>query len=630
MKLIAENSTVPVYCSWGFKSNTGVLGGNILSGYKQGEISAKVARRLLVNDAEENIPAIQQAPLVYNFDYNALNRFNIDKSRLPQNSVIHNKPHSFYDEHKRLIWSTLFVGFCLVSFIILLFINIERRKRAEVGLKKAHDNLDQKVKKRTAELTKSNELLKEEIQERKQAENALEKSEKFLTETGLMAKVGGWTFNAKTHDVFFTEEINRIYEMPLDHKPSLEEAINYFHPGDRPKLETAIQKALEHGEPYNMEIRFITAKGKHLWTHTICKPIIVDGKTVKLTGTFQDITERKHVEKALRTSEAKYRTMMETMIDATYIVSSDFRIEYLNSAMKKRIGYDAMGEFCHKKIHGLDEKCPWCIHEKVMKGEQISIEVVSPKDNKTYHSSSSPIVHTDGSVSNLTVSRDLTQRMEAEERIKTSLKEKEILLQEIHHRVKNNMQVITSLLNIQANGIKNKKYADMFKESQERIRSMAIVHEILYQTDNFADINLKEYIKALLNSLYRSYKSKPDKIKLTIEVEDVSIELESAIPCGLIINELVSNALKYAFPEEREGKIRVALNSINENEILLEVSDNGVGIPEELDIRNTESVGLYLVKILAENQLEGKIELSRIDGTNFLIKFEKCRYQSKR
>ncbi len=153
----------------------------------------------------------------------------------------------------------------------------------------------------------------EDITERKQVDEALRKSDALLIETGRMAKIGGWEVDAKTLEVIWTEETYRIHEVPLDQKPPLQEAINFYHPDDRPKLETAIQKALEHGEPYDMEIRFITAKGKNLWTHTICKPIIVDGKTVKLSGTFQDITERKQAEEELQ----KRMNELETFYRAT-------------------------------------------------------------------------------------------------------------------------------------------------------------------------------------------------------------------------------------------------------------------------------------------------------------------------
>ena len=178
------------------------------------------------------------------------------------------------------------------------------------------------------------------ITDRKRAEEALEDSEALLAQTGRMAKVGGWAIDTKTLEVTWTEETYRIHEVPLGHKPPLEEAINFFHSDDRPKLETAIKKALEQGEPYDMEVRFITAKGRPLWTHTICKPIIVEGKAVKLTGTFQDITEQKQAEEALRESEEKYRTTLRSTPDTVAISRvEDGRFLELNDGFTRMFGY---------------------------------------------------------------------------------------------------------------------------------------------------------------------------------------------------------------------------------------------------------------------------------------------------
>jgi len=152
---------------------------------------------------------------------------------------------------------------------------------------------------------------------------------------------------------------------------------------------------------------------------------------------------------------------------------------------------------------------------------------------------------------------------------------------------------------------------------------MALIHEKIYNTKNLADVDFKGYAKSLAISLFKCYKTGSGRIALKIEVGDVSLRLESAIPCGLIINELVSNSLKYAFPEGRAGDIRVAFNSINEDELVLEVSDNGIGMLEKMDFRNTDSLGLHLVTILSEDQLHGTIELNRTDGTDFQIRFKK-------
>lgn len=211
-------------------------------------------------------------------------------------------------------------------------------------------------------------------------------------------------------------------------------------------------------------------------------------------------------------------------------------------------------------------------------------------------------------------------RKQAEEEIRKSLNEKEVLLREIHHRVKNNMQIISSLLRLQSQNIKDKNYSQLFDESQNRITSMLLVHEKLYQSKNLSKINFNEYIKEMVNGLFQSYGEYSGRIKLNIEVPEVSLGINSAIPCGLIINELVTNSLKYAFPEGKKGEISIIFHKIGE-EIEMIISDNGIGIPEDFDFRNAESLGLKLVSILAEGQLKGEVNLNCDKGTEFRIKF---------
>jgi two-component sensor histidine kinase len=201
--------------------------------------------------------------------------------------------------------------------------------------------------------------------------------------------------------------------------------------------------------------------------------------------------------------------------------------------------------------------------------------------------------------------------------MEASLKEKEVLLQEIHHRVKNNMQIISSILKLQSSVIKNKRALEIFKSSQSRIKSMALIHEKLYKSKDFTRIDFSNYVQSLSNDLFRVYGINQDVVKLNIDIKDVLLDINTAIPCGLIINELVSNSLKHAFPDGRKGKIKIAMFSLNTNEMALTVSDNGVGIPEEIDIRSTKSLGLHLITILAEDQLQGKIKLDKTKGTKF-------------
>ena len=193
-----------------------------------------------------------------------------------------------------------------------------------------------------------------------------------------------------------------------------------------------------------------------------------------------------------------------------------------------------------------------------------------------------------------------------------------MLLKETHHRVKNNLQIVSSLLNLQSKYIKDEEAREKLKESQNRVKAMALIHEKLYQSVNLAGINFAEYIKSLLNDLLYSYRTNPN-VKLTIDVGDVLADIDKAIPCGLIVNELVLNSLKYAFPEGEGGEIRIALSSDN-NSCRLMISNNGVPFPEDLDFRNVKSLGLQLACALVD-QLKGTIELDRSGGTEFRITF---------
>ena len=233
-----------------------------------------------------------------------------------------------------------------------------------------------------------------------------------------------------------------------------------------------------------------------------------------------------------------------------------------------------------------------------------------------------PIIKEDGSIDELScIAHDITEKKVAEKSLKESLAEKEVLLKEVHHRVKNNMQVISSILNLQSAYVKDPGTLQILKESQNRIKSMAFIHESLYTNKDFSRINFSEYITNLVHNLFRTYDVFDDTIKLELNIDKIYLNLDLAIPCGLIMNELISNSLKYAFDIHRGGIIKIMLTLENEF-VKLEVGDNGVGIPESIDIENTQTLGLQLISSLVE-QLEGDIKLDRTNGTKFIIKFRK-------
>lgn len=220
---------------------------------------------------------------------------------------------------------------------------------------------------------------------------------------------------------------------------------------------------------------------------------------------------------------------------------------------------------------------------------------------------------------------ELVERKQVETQLRHSLEEKDVLLKEVHHRVKNNMQIISSLLKLQAESIRDPKVLKPFIESQQRIKTIALIHEKLYQANNLAKINFSEYTRQLTRDILQAFGESLSRIQLAVEVAEIEMTVDTAIPCGLIINELVSNALKYAFPEDSTGEICItfAANPSHDcarDSFILVISDNGIGIPEEIDFQSTKSLGLQLVCALTY-QLQGVIQLNRTSGTTFEIAF---------
>jgi two-component sensor histidine kinase len=224
---------------------------------------------------------------------------------------------------------------------------------------------------------------------------------------------------------------------------------------------------------------------------------------------------------------------------------------------------------------------------------------------------------------NLMTCEDITDRKQAEDQIKASLKEKEVLLREVHHRVKNNMQVISSLLNMQSRNLTDAKTADILMASINRIRSMALIHDKLYQTEGLSRIDVRDYIQDLSRSLLRTYSVGPN-INLDINVDPLFLGIDTVMPLGILINELVTNSLKHAFPGNRPGRIDISLKNGDVQQLVLTVSDNGIGIPADLDHTDTQSMGMQLVITLVE-QLEGTVELVRDNGTKFRVIFSVAR-----
>jgi len=312
--------------------------------------------------------------------------------------------------------------------------------------------------------------------------------------------------------------------------------------------------------------------------------------------------------------------------DLIAILDSNHKIVKVNRAMAEKLNTSAescIGTNCYQVVHNSENPPENCPHKELLKdGLAHSSEVLEKNLGGYFIVSTSPIKDDDGTVlGSIHVAHDITERREVEKDLQKTLDEKDILMKEIYHRVKNNLMVLSSLLNLQSRYYKDKDIEEVFKEIQNRAKSMALIHERLYKSDDLKHINFTEYLETLSNDLYDAYTPDKDLIKLILKIEDVELDVDTSIPLGLILNELLTNSLKYAFPNGRSGEIMIELQENEEGKIQLSVSDNGIGFPVDLDYEHSDSLGMLIINSLTD-QIDGKIMLEQINGTKFTVIFE--------
>jgi len=472
------------------------------------------------------------------------------------------------------------------------------------------------------------EKLKQELDERRHSEEALRKSEQEKAAI-LDSMVELVAYQDTAHKVLWT---NRTAGETVGLMPEQlvgRHCYEIWQQRSEPCVDCPVQKTHETGQPQEGEI---TSSDGRSWFMRSCPVMDENGNIMGVVETTLETTERRAAEEALRRSEAQKKAILDASIDRIRLSDTDMRIIWANETHARELNIapeDIIGQYCHKVFVGKNSPCDKCPAQKALKTGKIEHSVlVRPQPeieggDKYLDSYAVPIKDEAGDIVHiLAITRDITAAKKAEEQTKQSLKEKELLLQEIYHRVKNNMQVISSLLKLQAETIKDERLRALFRDSEHRVRAMSLVHEKLYQAKDLAHVPFKDYLTSLIRYLYQSYTPKAGTIELVTEIEEIPLDITLAIPCGLITNELLSNALKHAFPGERTGTITLSLRSPEPHTYELTVSDDGIGLPEAIDLHTTTSLGLHLVTILVEDQLKGEIEVERTGGTRFRITFK--------
>lgn len=451
-----------------------------------------------------------------------------------------------------------------------------------------------------------------------------------------VATMGIWENELATNDLKWSTEMYKILGIPPKAEVNLDDVVGIFPENELERFNQAVQDAVLNDKPYSNDYKIIRPDGEVRYIHDEGKVIRGEnGEPLKMFGSTQDITSRKKAENALIESEAKFRNFVETTPDMIWEIDSDGTFIYISPQSETILGYrpeeligtkifelvkpEALKEISESFMNHVDTDQYFktlIVPALNRRGEELILEIRSAK-----------IVEEDANYMGFEgIARDITDITRATNQLINSINEKDILLKEIHHRVKNNMQIISSLINLQIDHLNDKNAINTLKESQNRIITMATLHEKLYLTSNFSRINQEEYVSSLVRGLFSSYAAN-ERIKSIIHVDPVDLNIETSVPCGLIINELVSNSLLHGFPHGMTGTIWVSLRSHGDN-YELRVADDGVGIPDEINYKDTDSLGLELVQNLV-NQLDGEIELIQNDKTEFKIIFNELKYKDR-
>ena len=385
-------------------------------------------------------------------------------------------------------------------------------------------------------------------------------------------------------------------------------------------------RRLELGYKEQGDFEFIHKNGSLVYTRMESSPLRDSEENyIGAIASVMDITEHKRIDEQLKSTGRLLKTVFNSIQDNVAVIDRGYNILMSNikdhDSLVSRDSNENM--HCYEYLMDKDKPCKDCPAAEVFKTGAFKIfERKNNSDNRIFDVRMFPILDDNGSVTMVVQHlRDISDIKIAEERIRSSLQEKEVLLKEIHHRVKNNMQIISSILNLQSRYIRDKKDTEIFKESQNRVRAMALVHEKLYQSSDLANIDFSLYINEFTSYLFYSYNIDPERITLRVNVEDISFSIDVAIPLAQIINEVISNSIKHAFPGNRKGMIFIMLYKEPDGTYVLLIQDNGIGFPDELDTKKAETLGLQLIHALVL-QLQGTISVNTKGGTTFIIKFK--------
>jgi PAS domain S-box-containing protein len=496
---------------------------------------------------------------------------------------------------------------------------------------------------RSNKLAEINQKLFTEIERRRAAQEALEKSEQRYRE--LLENINEIVFSTDGEGTltYMSPAVKTLGGYDLEEVVG-QPFTQFIFEDDLPLVRGYFEK-LKSGSAEPEEFRVQTKSGDVRWIRISCRPVHADGGFSGIQGTFSDITDRKWIEEILHDSEQKFRRVVEESPDGIVLADNRGFVVEWNKGQETIVGLkrdQVMGRLIWDvlfSVFPVDQRTPENyerIKERILllilSGESplsnrsVENEILRPDGERRIILSTLFPIHTDKGCMVGGFTRDVTDEKEAEERIKVSLKEKEVLLKEVHHRVKNNLQIISSLLDLSRLKTENGASRDTLTDARNKVYTMALIHSQLYASERADRIDMAEYVRELATHIEKMYTSKGTAVTPLLAIEKIHLTMNQAIPCALVLNELITNAFKHAFRGSEEGTLIITMKKTQEGSIRMEVKDNGVGMPQSelsagADAVGARTLGLRLVQSIVQDQLKGKLEMESEGGLTVLITF---------
>ncbi len=532
----------------------------------------------------------------------------------------------FHNPLSALTWVTAVNRAFALMVIWVTALLCLRRQRDEAELLRINEDIEQQVQERTSDLATANhelEILRAEAVSELVA--IVKFSDDAIVGMTLTGTIQSWNGGAERVYGYSAEEV-------------LGRSISLLCPTNRLDDVPPMLARIARGEHVrNVEMVQRRKNGDRIDVSLTMSPVKdSDGCVMGASAIARDVTVKKRIEAALRESEARFRMMADTAPVMVWMAGPDTHITFINKRWLEFTGrtmQEEIGDNWFTGIHADDlERCRQSYLDAFKSEQPFSLEYRLRRHDGEYRwimDTGVPLFDDEGRFGGyIGTCMDLTERKDMEDQLRRMLKEKESLLREVHHRVKNNLQVISSLLNLQSASIKDPAVNQLFRECQVRITSIALLHETLHRSHDLSHIKMGDYIRTLTGHLFRSYGVDPALIALDLKVDDVEFDIDTGLTCGLIIDELVSNCLKHAFVDHGGGTVRIELLDHLDGTFTLCVGDDGSGIPKDGVLNNPDSLGLELVSLLAE-KLDGNTELSSGAGTEWRIRFQQLHYSER-